>query len=315
MGHPRDPGDEPSTFPADFGLRARLQAAQPRLTRGMASLAALLLENPELPINLSSSGLAARAGVSPPTLSRFCKVLGYGGYLQLRVGAAADVGRSVAQDGLAGEPGAMVHPEMDDQELLKTFLSTHVQALQASADLTDLRQVREAAQLIAESSRVDVYGVGGSGSVASGLVERLFQVGINARSWSDLHMGAMSAACLSSSSVAVGVSNSGVTTETITMLTVARDAGAATIAITSDDRSPLADLADLLIRTAPPDDYRDLGQLTASHTQVFAADLLYLLVSWHDQERSQEHARRAREAVTRLGGKPAPGGPAARHRP
>ncbi|QGH69927.1 MurR/RpiR family transcriptional regulator [Pseudactinotalea sp. HY158] len=290
-----------AAFPADFGLRARLQAVTPHLTQRMASLAELLLDRPELAVMLSSSDLAARAGVSPPTLTRFCKLLGYGGFVQLRIGAAADAGRSAGQESLTGEPGAMVHPGMDDRELLRTFLATHVQALQASADLTNLDVMREAAALVAAADRVDVYGVGGSGSVADGLVERLYQVGINARGWSDLHLGVMSACRLDPGGVAIGVSSSGITRETVEMLTVAGETGARTIAITSDHRSPLAQAAEVVIRTAPLDDYRDLGELTASHTQVFAADLLYLLVSWHDRARSAEQAGKARAAVARLG--------------
>ncbi|TFV83985.1 MurR/RpiR family transcriptional regulator [Microbacterium sp. dk485] len=296
---PAMPQSEPSSFPAEFGMRARLQAAQSRFSPSMEKIATLLLENPELPVNLSILELAERAAVSAPTITRFCKLIGYGGYVQLRVGAAADLGRSVGQDGLAGEPGAMVNPAMSDQELVRTFLATHIQALQASGDLVDMRSFRTAAGMIAASVHIDVYGVGGSSSVANGLAERLYQIGINARSWSDLHLGIMSASSLHATAVAIGVSASGSTGETVEMLRMARSAGAKTVAITSDPRSQLADLADVVIRTAPGDDYLDLGALTSSHTQVFAADLLYLLVSWIDPERSQRYAENARAAVQR----------------
>lgn len=290
---------DPHLPSAEFGLRARLQAAHPRMSRSMEKIAQLLLENPELPVNLSIAELAERAEVSAPTITRFCKLIGYGGYVQLRVGAAADLGRSVGQDGLAGEPGAMVHSGMSDQELLRTFLATHIQALQASGDLVDMPEFRIAASLIAASSHVDVYGVGGSSSVANGLAERLYQIGINARAWSDLHLGIMSASWLDETAVAIGVSASGTTSETVDMLAMAKSTGAKTIAITSDPLSPVVGSADVVIRTAPGDDYLDLGTLTSSHTQVFAADLLYLLVSWIDPERTRDHAVRARSAVQR----------------
>lgn len=280
-------------------MRARLQAAQSRFSPSMVKIAHLLLENPELPVNLSILDLAERAEVSPATISRFCRLIGYGGYLQLRVGAAADLGRSVGQDGLAGEPGAMLDPMMSDQELLRTFVATHIQALQASGDLVDMKDFRAAAGMIAESGRVDVYGVGGSSSVANGLAERLYLIGVNARVWSDLHLGIMSASMLDRASVAIGVSASGSTSETVGMLAMARSAGAKTIAITSDPLSQLAELADVSIRTPAADDYLDLGALTSSHTQIFAANLLYLLVSWADPERTRRYAANARTAVQR----------------
>lgn len=289
--------EDAGALPAEFGLRARLQATLPQLTRSMEKLADLLLENPELPVRLSIAELAERAGVSAPTITRFCRLIGYRGYVQLRVGAAADLGRSMGQDGLTGEHGAMVNPGMSDHELLRTFLATHIQALQASADLADMSAMRTAARLVAESRQIDAYGVGGSNSVVNSLVERLYQIGINVRGWSDLHLGVMSASCLDEQAVAIGVSSSGATTETVEMLSVARASGATTIAITSDPLSPLAKAADVVIRTASPEDYRDLGQLTSAHTQSFAADLLYLLVSWHDAERSKAYTQRARDAI------------------
>lgn len=290
-----------ASFPAEFGLRARLQAVAPHLTRRMEPIAELLLEQPELAVTLSSRALAARAGVSPPTLTRFCRLLGFTGFAQLRIGAAADAGRSSGQGGWTPELVGVVHPEMNDQELLRTVLATHVQALQASADVMDLQVLRRVADIIVAGRQVDVYGVGGSASVAGGLVERLYQAGVSARAWSDLHLGVMSASWLGSDDIAIAVSSSGASRETIEMLSVARDAGARTIAITSDHRSQLADVAEFVIRTAPPDDYRDLGELTAAHTQVFASDLLYLLVSWHDLSRTADRAGRARNAVERIG--------------
>jgi DNA-binding MurR/RpiR family transcriptional regulator len=263
----------------------------------MQKLAQLLLESPDLPINLSIGELADRAGVSAPTITRFSKLIGYGGYVQLRVGAAADVGRSVAQDHSSVAPGAMVNPGMSDRELLRTFVATHVHALQASADLVNLDDFRSAAEMIAQSTHIDVYGVGGSTSIANGLAERLYNIGINARAFSDVHVGIMSASGLDPSAVAIATSSSGATKETVEMLSVARSYGAKTIAITSNPMSPLAAEADVVIRTAPPDDYLDLGALTSSHTQVFAADLLYLLVSWHDPETAKRYGAQGREAV------------------
>lgn len=186
---------------------------------------------------------------------------------------------------------------MSDQELVRTFVSIHVQALQASADLVDMSSFRMAAQLIANAERIDVYGVGGSSSIASGLVDRLYQIGVNARAWSDLQMGIMSAACLGNGDVAVGVSSSGSTMETVEMLSIARGAGAKTIAITGGMRSPITEQADVVIRTAPPNDYLDFRAMASSHTQMFAADLLYVLAAGHDRQRSMVLAEAQQAAI------------------
>ena len=300
------------SFTAEFGLRARLQATLPTMSSSMSQIARLLLQNPDLPITLPIAEFAERAGVSAPTVTRFCKFIGYSGYVGLRVGAAAELGRTAGEDGIVGEVGASARPEMSDEELLRTFLATHVQALRASADLVDLDDLRLVAQTVSDSAQVDVYGVGGSGAVAHSLADRLYQVGVNARAWSDVHLGLMSGAILTEGAVAIGISSSGETTDTIEMLAEARRSGAWTVAITSNPHATIAEDADAIIQTAPPEDYLDLGSLTSSHVQTFAADLLYLLVSWSRQQQKDTNSAAARAAIATHGrnsraGRPASG--------
>ncbi|MBD3943610.1 MurR/RpiR family transcriptional regulator [Microbacterium sp. NEAU-LLC] len=268
------------------------------MSASMARIANLLLEYPDLPISMSIFEFADRADVSAPTVTRFCKFIGYRGYTGLRVGAAAELGRSVGEDGLIGEPGASAHPEMSDEDLLRTFLASHVQALRASADLVDLADMRRVARMISDAPQVDVYGVGGSGTVAHSLVDRLYLVGVNARAWTDAHLGLMSGAILPEGAVAIGISSSGETTDTIEMLSEARASGAWTVAITSNPHTTIAEQADVIVQTAPPDDYLDLGSLTSSHVQTFAADLLYLLVSWNRQEHKDRNSAAVMNAIS-----------------
>ncbi|MBT2495637.1 MULTISPECIES: MurR/RpiR family transcriptional regulator [Microbacterium] len=289
-------GSTPVT--AEFGLRARLQGTVPTMSASMARTARLLLENPDLPISLSIFEFAERAGVSAPTVTRFCKFIGYSGYTGLRVGAAAELGRSVGEDSIVGEPGASAHPEMSDEDVLRTFLASHVQALRASADLVNLGDMRRVARMISDAPQVDVYGVGGSGTVAHSLVDRLYLVGVNARAWTDAHLGLMSGAILPEGAVAIGISSSGETSDTIEMLAEARASGAWTVAITSNPHTTIAEDVEVVIQTAPPNDYLDLGSLTSSHVQTFAADLLYLLASWNREEKKERNAAAAMNAIS-----------------
>lgn len=282
---------------AEYGLRARLQAVLPQMSPSMANAAQMLLEQPELPIRLSIGEFAERANVSAPTVTRLCKFLGYSGYPGLRVGAAAELGRTASVDALVGQIDTTARPEMSDSDIVRTFLASHIKALQASADLIDLSHMREAADLIANANHIDVYGVGASGAVAEVLANRLYQLGLNVRAWTDVHMGLMSAAILPLGAVAIGISSSGQTHDTIEMLELARERNAATIAVTSSQHSPLAERADIVIRTAPRDDFLDIGVFTASHVQIFATNLLYLLVSWHRREHIARYEREAKAAL------------------
>ena len=81
------------------------------------------------------------------------------------------------------------------------------------------------------------------------------------------------------SRVAIAISNTGRTIETIEMLAQAKSSGAFTLAITSNADSPLAALADVHLVTVAPDEYLQPDDLSAKHAQLFALDLLYLIVA------------------------------------
>lgn len=286
-----------SAATAEYGLRARLQAVMPQMSPSMAHAAQMLLEHPELPVRLSIAEFAEHAQVSAPTVTRLCKFLGYSGYPGLRMGIAAELGRTASMDSLVGQIDANARPDMDDAELVRSFLASHVKALQASADLIDMQQLRRAAKLIANASRIDIYGVAGSGSVGEVLAHRLYMLGLNVNAWTDVHMGLMSAAILPEGAVAIGISGSGQTRDVLEMIDTARERGATAIAVTSSQYSPLAERSDIVIRTAPRDDFLDIGIFTASHVQIFAANLLYLLVSWLRPEHLARYESDAKAAL------------------
>lgn len=274
------PGPHATQAPSpDFGMLARLRSSLANMSPSMAKIANLLLENPELPLTLSITELAERAGTSAPTVTRFCRLLGYSGYVPLRVGVAADLGRSNAQTDWVIELGRAFDPDENSATTLRTLLSSHVAAVQSAADLIDLADFESAARAIAESNHVDVYGIAGSATVAAGFRERLYRIGVNAHSWGEVHHSLMSASILTPESVAFGISSSGRTKEIVETLAVARDQGALTIALTSDPLSPLAELADIHLRTSHADRDLSAGELTTQHVQLFACNLLYMLVA------------------------------------
>ena len=94
-----------------------------------------------------------------------------------------------------------------------------------------------------------------------------------------MHAGLTSAALQDDRCVALAVSNTGRTEETIQMLTQARSSGAYTVALTSSASSPLAAIADVHVTTFAPDGYLQPDDLSAKHAQLFVLDLLYLLIA------------------------------------
>ncbi len=264
----------------------------------MTKIAQLLLDSPTAPLHLSITELARQAGTSPATVTRFCRLIGYSGYVPFRVGVASDIGRGDALESWRADVGRVFAPQDAAHDVLRALLTAQTTSLQATADGVDVEQVLRVARAIATCQHLDIYGIGGSGVMADEMAVRLYRIGINVHAWTEAHAGLASAALQRQGCVALGISNTGRTEETIEMLAQARSSGAFTVAITSAATSPLAGSADLHITAYATDAYLQPDDLAAKHAQLFILDLLYLLVAQQDFSQVATHLAASAMAVS-----------------
>lgn len=269
-----------------FRVLDRIEIYQSQMPDTIRKIAAVLTDDPKAPLTLSITELAQRAGTSPASVTRFCRLLGYEGYSQLRVGIAEDVGRGGAKAAWNADIGRSFGPDDPPDDIRNTLLSTHVLSLQRTASLLDMEATIRVAQAIIKARHLDVYGVGGSALTALETEARLYRIGINVHTWAEVHNGLTSAAILGPDCVAIGISNTGRTEETIQMLTVAKASGAYTVAMTGNPESPLGRIADEVLIAASPDGYLQPADLSARHCQLFVVDLLYLLIAQSNFDRT-----------------------------
>jgi DNA-binding MurR/RpiR family transcriptional regulator len=181
-----------------------------------------------------------------------------------------------------------------------------IRAIQETAAGLDLAEVDKAAEAISRAGRVEVYGIGGSALVAGEMQLCLHRIGIPTWSWSDVHSGLTSAALLAPDDVAIAVSHSGATYETVEMLSTAGSKGTTTVALTSFPNSPLAEVADIVLTTAIHETTFRPDALAARHPQLIVLDLIYVAVAQRRYETTGEALRATAEAVSGHRGGAAP---------
>lgn len=131
-----------------------------------------------------------------------------------------------------------------------------------------------------------MYGVGGSGAVAQETETRLFRIGCQVRGWTEVHGAATSAALLTPADVAIGISHSGATRETLEPFEMAKERGATTIAITTDPRSPLAKAADIRLISSTSETSFRTGSIGGRHSVLMIVDCLYVRVGQVSYQRA-----------------------------
>jgi DNA-binding MurR/RpiR family transcriptional regulator len=272
-----DSASQTAVAPAGIGMR--IQSRLPRMSQAMAKIGKLLLDSPDAPLRLSITELAETAGTSPATVTRFCRTIGFSGYAPFRVAVASDVGRELARERWSEDIGRAFGPDDSSTEVMSTLLAAHTRSLRETAEFIDLERIKQIAERVATCAHVDLYGIGGSATMAEEMQSRLYRIGINTHFWPEVHSGLTSAALQDEHCVAIAISNTGRTEETIQMLERAKSAGALTVAVTNSPESPLAQLADEHIVTLANEQFLQPDDLSAKHSQLFVLDLLYLLVA------------------------------------
>ena len=91
-----------------------------------------------------------------------------------------------------------------------------------SLDIATLVQVTDA---LATADRIEIYGVGASGYVALDLQMKLQRIGRPAFAWPDPHMAISSASLRGPGDVAIGLSHTGTTVDTVDALREAAATG------------------------------------------------------------------------------------------
>jgi DNA-binding MurR/RpiR family transcriptional regulator len=275
----------------------RIRARWPELPAATLRVAQVVLDDPRVVLDLPINELAERAGTSAATVTRFCRQIGYSGYVALRMSVATEVGRTSALPQRAADIGRAFGPDDTAEDVRSTLLAGAVRSMQQTAESLDLARLGLLARAVARSRHVDLYGVGSSALAAEGLAARLYRIGVLCNVWSEVHAGLTSAVLQTEDCVAIGYSHTGRTTETIQMLQAAGQHGSVTVAVTNDPTSPLAELAEFVIQTSAFERFLQPDDLAAYYSQVYVGDLLYVLTAQADFEAASRHLAASAIAV------------------
>ncbi|WP_198958235.1 MurR/RpiR family transcriptional regulator [Amycolatopsis sp. KNN50.9b] len=282
----------------------RIRSLLPGLARAEQRVAKVVLDDPSAVARRSITEVALAASTSETTVTRFCKAVGVGGYPQLRIALAADTARSEARStrNLGGE----IAVDDDLAAVVGKVSFADARAVEETAEQLDIATLQRVIDLLADAGRTDVYGVGASAFVAADLQQKLHRIGRVCFAWSDTHIMLTSAAVLGAGDVAIGVSHTGATTDTVEALRVAREHGATTVALTNFPRSPITEVADYVLTTAARETTFRSGATASRIAQLTVIDCLFIGVAQRHMDSASAALEATRDAVGghRLGVRP-----------
>jgi RpiR family transcriptional regulator, carbohydrate utilization regulator len=248
-------------------LLRRVAAAQVNLTPAEAKVAALVLAEPSWVLGQSLMQVAIRAGVSEPTVIRFCRSIGLDGFQSFRLRLA----QSIASGALFLP--TEVSPDDDAIGIAGKVLERSARTLLDLRTQLHPARMEEAVALLAGARRLEFYGLGSSGIVAADARHKFFRLGVVATAYADAHLHGMAATMLGPADVVVAISSTGRTIDLISSVELALEAGARVIAITAPS-SPLARLASVPIEISVDEDTDIYTPMTTRLAQLAIIDAL-----------------------------------------
>lgn len=274
----------------------RIRSLLPGLARAEQRVAQVVLADPAQVAHRSITDVAEQAGTSETTVTRFCKAIGVGGYPELRISLAADAARTAVR--VHHAVGGDIAADEALVDVVAKVAFADARAVEETAEQVDVEVLGTVVSALAEAGRVDIFGVGASAFVAMDFQQKLHRIGRVAFAWSDVHMALTSAALLGPGDVAVGISHTGSTTDTLDALAQARQRGATTVALTNFPRSPITELADHVITTAARETTFRSGAMSSRIAQLTVVDCLFIGVAQRHIGTVREALRATRDAVS-----------------
>lgn len=274
------------------GVLARMATLLSSLRESERKIADYLLVHPDDVIYMSITELADRTDTSEATVIRFAQRLGYPGYAALKIALTID-----RRDSAAPLPSDL-GPETNLSTIKQKVIQANIESLHDTAQLLDDTGLSAAVEALMGAGRIEAYGVGGSAVVAQDAYFMLMQAGLPIIAITDPHLQMMSAVQLHKGDVALAISLSGSTRDTIEGLQAARDAGATCICITRYARSPITRAAHItLLVSARPTTVAG-HNLLGRVAQLAVIDVLAAAVILARQEAGIETLARGRRALT-----------------
>jgi RpiR family transcriptional regulator, carbohydrate utilization regulator len=269
------------------------RAAYHDLRKSERKVADTVLTDPRKVLAATLAQAADLAGVSQPTVIRFCVAIGCSGFqeFKLRLAHSLALGTPATHSVLsAADPLDAVIEKIFDYTITSLDWARHH---------LDPKAMEQAVDLLQSAKSVEFFGFGASGIVASDAQQKFPLFGVPCGAQQDSHQQIMVASMMRPGDVAVTISNTGRTRSVLEIARVARASGAGVIAVTGSD-SPLAAECDVALIVETLDNTNIYTPTISRIAALVVMDILSTAVALRRGEAGEERFRSMKRRLNAL---------------
>lgn len=248
-------------------LLERVRQARAELSAAEQRVADLVLAQPRSVLNDPIMDIARHAGVSQPTVVRFCRSLGCAGLSDFKLKLASGL------TGTIPVSHSQVRRTDSTLELGAKVLDNTASALLKVRDQLNSGAVERAIDLLVSASRIDFYALGNYGVVAHDAQFKFLRFGVPTAAYIDTRLQAMAASTLRPGDLVVAISGTGKASELVKAVDTALDCGAHVIVL-CPSHAPLGKRATVAIEIDHAEDVSTQMPMISRVLYLVAIDIL-----------------------------------------
>lgn len=274
----------------------QIRSCRDALSATERKVADAILDDIAMAAGATVDQLAAKAGVSIATISRFARSVGCDDTrdLKMKLAQASAVGTRFLDRSVPAEESTFyARIYADIESTLRAHLPLYTETL-----------LEQAMEIVRAARMTYVFGMGGASAVlAQEMQSRLVRLGYPVAAYSDAVLMRMVAATLDERDAVIMLSASGLTPEMLSGARIVKQYRARIVALT-DATAPLAGLADVVIPVRTDETDFIYKPSSSRYAMMLAIDLLATELAMARQEETRDRLRRIKLALDEYRGGP-----------
>ncbi len=271
-------------------LLAYIADTMPQMSKSERKIAEVILAEPELVTRSSIATLAQMAGVSEPTVNRFCKKFQATGFPDFKLKLVQSLVTGMRYVNQNVKPGDDVNAYSG-----KIFDST-ISTLAMVRDTLSDQLINDVVTQLIQARRIYFFGLGASSSVAKDAEYKFFRFNLPVSFHEDVLMQRMLSSSGTTGDVFFVISYTGRTREVVDTAKIASETGATVIGLTAPN-SPLAKVCDLVIEVTVPENTDEYMPMTSRIAHLTVLDVLATGVTLKRGPGFQSHLKKIKDSL------------------
>jgi len=248
-------------------------------------IAAHILENPQLVVDMSIHELARHTFSSASSIVRLCNHTGYSGYREFRKAVAYEL--VLREQNKKIEQKEIVHSD-SIQDIIDKVTYANIVSLEETRALMDVKVLRACVDLIKNARMIYLFGIGASLCAAKDAYLKFLRLNKFCVINEDWHSQLLQAKNATAQDLGIVISYSGATVEMVECMKNMRENKTPIIAITRCINSPVSELADYKLYTTANESVFRSGAMASRISQLDIIDILYTALANDQYEATLE---------------------------